>query len=99
MRIALATDHAGYPLKEMIVEELRSAGHDVFDLGTDGPGNPVDYPDVAEAACQTILEGSARCCFAEAVWGSLSWPTSSPEFGPDLATIRIRPARVWSMTT
>ncbi len=60
MRIALATDHAGFPLKDMIAEELRTAGHEVVDLGTDGPGNPVDYPDVAEAACRALLDGEAE---------------------------------------
>ncbi|MBT4012024.1 MAG: ribose-5-phosphate isomerase, partial [Planctomycetaceae bacterium] len=34
-RIAIASDHAGYPLKQVLGEELRNAGYDVLDLGTD----------------------------------------------------------------
>jgi ribose 5-phosphate isomerase B len=43
MRIALAADHAGYLLKDELVAWLREAGHDVSDLGTNGPES-VDYP-------------------------------------------------------
>jgi ribose 5-phosphate isomerase B len=43
MRIALAADHAGYPLKDELVRWLRELGHEVTDLGTNGP-EPVDYP-------------------------------------------------------
>lgn len=44
MRIALAADHAGYVLKDELVSWLRELGHDVADLGTNGP-EPVDYPE------------------------------------------------------
>jgi ribose 5-phosphate isomerase B len=44
MRIALAADHAGYLLKNELVAWLREQGHEVTDLGTNGP-EPVDYPE------------------------------------------------------
>ena len=43
MRIALAADHAGYVLKDELATWLRETGHDVIDLGTNGPES-VDYP-------------------------------------------------------
>ena len=43
MVIAMACDHAGYPLKITIKEHLKSRGIDVVDLGTDSE-DPVDYP-------------------------------------------------------
>ncbi|HEX5478283.1 MAG TPA: ribose 5-phosphate isomerase B [Dehalococcoidia bacterium] len=59
MRVAVATDHAGFPLKAPIIEELRSLGHDVVDLGTDST-EPVDYPDYAEAAGEAVRSGRAE---------------------------------------
>jgi ribose 5-phosphate isomerase B len=44
MRIALAADHAGYVLKDELAAWLREQGHEVTDLGTNGPES-VDYPD------------------------------------------------------
>jgi len=58
MRIAVATDHAGFPLKQPIIDELRALGHDVLDLGTDSEA-PVDYPDYAEAAGDAVRAGRA----------------------------------------
>jgi ribose 5-phosphate isomerase B len=34
MRIAIGADHAGYPLNERVIEELRNAGHELIDFGT-----------------------------------------------------------------
>jgi ribose 5-phosphate isomerase B len=59
MRIAVATDHAGFPLKQAIMDELRRLGHDVLDLGTDSEA-PVDYPDYAEAAGDAVRSGRAE---------------------------------------
>jgi ribose 5-phosphate isomerase B len=59
MRIAVAADHAGFPQKQVVIDELRSAGHQVTDLGTNDPTRPSDYPDLAVAACERILEGEA----------------------------------------
>lgn len=44
MRIALAADHAGYVLKDELAAWLREQGHEVTDLGTNGPES-VDYPE------------------------------------------------------
>jgi len=60
VRIAIAADHAGYPLKAVVVADLRAAGHDVTDLGTDDPSVPSDYPDVAERVCEAVRAGRAE---------------------------------------
>jgi ribose 5-phosphate isomerase B len=59
MKIAVASDHGGFPIKARIVEELRRMGHDVLDLGTNSP-DPVDYPDYAKAVSEAVLEGRAE---------------------------------------
>ncbi len=56
--IALASDHAGYELKMALVDELRSMGHEILDLGTDGPTS-VDYPDYGHALAQALVSGAA----------------------------------------
>ena len=48
MRIALAADHAGYLLKDELAAWLREQGHEVTDLGTNGPES-VDYPRIRRA--------------------------------------------------
>jgi ribose 5-phosphate isomerase B len=58
MRIACAFDHAGFPLKPLVLETVRAHGHDAIDLGTDST-DPVDYPDTARAACEAVLDGRA----------------------------------------
>jgi RpiB/LacA/LacB family sugar-phosphate isomerase len=59
MKIALAGDHAGYPLKERIKGFLLEIGHEVLDLGTCSTA-PVDYPDFAEAVGLALHEGRAE---------------------------------------
>jgi len=59
MIIAVASDHAGFPLKERVIEIARSLGHESIDLGTCST-EPVDYPDFAEAIAHTILNGKAE---------------------------------------
>lgn len=56
MRIAIATDHAGFPLKAPILELLRGAGHEVVDFGTMTP-EPIDYPDVIAPAARAVAAG------------------------------------------
>jgi ribose 5-phosphate isomerase B len=58
MRVVIGADHAGYDMKARVADVLREAGHDVLDVGTDGP-SPVDYPDYAEAVGRAVLEGRA----------------------------------------
>ena len=56
MKIAVAADHGGYPLKARIIRELTGSGNEVFDLGTNST-DPVDYPDYARAVAEAILQG------------------------------------------
>src|SRR5258707_1476110 len=58
MRIAIASDHAGFELKELLISRL-SAEPDltVVDLGTHAPTPPVDYPDYSKAAAQAVVRG------------------------------------------
>lgn len=57
MRIAIASDHAGFRYKTMLAEHLRSRGHLVVDFGTDSE-EPVDYPDFIRPAAEAVAEGS-----------------------------------------
>ena len=59
MRIAIATDHAGFPLKAPITDLLRAAGHEVVDFGTSTP-EPVDYPDVIAPAARAVAAGDCE---------------------------------------
>jgi ribose 5-phosphate isomerase B len=59
MRIALAADHAGYPLKDEIVRWLSEQGHDVTDLGTNGPES-VDYPEFGRKLADAVASGDAE---------------------------------------
>jgi len=59
MIIAVASDHAGFPLKERVIDIARSLGHESIDLGTCST-EPVDYPDFAEAIAHSILNGKAE---------------------------------------
>ena len=57
-RIAIASDHAAFVMKSELAEWLRAAGHEVLDLGTNGPES-VDYPDYGFALGQAIADGRA----------------------------------------
>ena len=59
MRIALAADHAGYLLKDELVRWLREQGHEVSDLGTNGPES-VDYPQFGARLAHAVAQGSAE---------------------------------------
>ena len=59
MRIACAFDHAGFPLKPVVLETLKTAGQEPVDLGTFST-EPVDYPDVARMAADAVLAGAAE---------------------------------------
>jgi len=56
MKIAVAADHGGFPIKARIIGELGREGHDVVDLGTNS-ADPVDYPDYAKAVAEAVLDG------------------------------------------
>ena len=57
MRIAVGADHAGVPLNEHIIGELRRSGHDVIDFGTHDSTEPDDYPDYARTVGESIQQG------------------------------------------
>jgi len=59
MRIAVASDHAGFPLKAEMIEIVAAHGHEVIDLGTDST-EPVDYPDYAEKLGRAIQDGQVE---------------------------------------
>ncbi len=56
--IAIASDHGGYDLKQLLIDDLRAKGFEVLDLGTHGPES-VDYPDYADLMAKAIGEGQA----------------------------------------
>jgi ribose 5-phosphate isomerase B len=58
MRVAVGSDHAGFPLKEDLVSFLAEQGHDVLDFGTDST-EPVDYPAFCAAAARAVADGRA----------------------------------------
>jgi ribose 5-phosphate isomerase B len=58
MRYAVGCDHAGFVLKEVLVGELQSQGHEVLDLGTHGPES-VDYPEYAAKVARSLQTGEA----------------------------------------
>ncbi|PVX29939.1 ribose 5-phosphate isomerase B [Sphingomonas pokkalii] len=66
-RIALASDHAAFAMKAELADWLRGLGHDVLDLGTNGPDS-VDYPDYGYRLGKAIETGEAT--FGVALCGS-----------------------------
>ena len=56
--IVMASDHAGYEMKEALKAEIRELGHEILDVGTDGPDS-VDYPDFGAAASRALRDGQA----------------------------------------
>ncbi len=58
MRLALASDHAGFELKNILAAHLREQGHEVADLGAHTKDS-VDYPDFGKAVAGAVVGGSA----------------------------------------
>lgn len=58
MRIAIASDHAGFELKEHVARRLRADGHAVEDYGVHDE-QPADYPDVGRPAARAVAHGKA----------------------------------------
>jgi len=58
MKIAIGADHAGFPLKDVVIRSVEAAGHTVLDLGTFDT-KPVDYPDYALAVGRALQRGEA----------------------------------------
>jgi ribose 5-phosphate isomerase B len=59
MRLAMSADHAGYEMKDALAAQLRTAGYEVADLGTNSAA-AVDYPDFAAAVAQAVAGGDAE---------------------------------------
>jgi|SRR5690348_15910772 len=59
MHIALAADHAGYLLKDELARWLQEQGHQVTDLGTNGPES-VDYPEYGARVANAVATGQAE---------------------------------------
>jgi len=93
MRIAIASDHAGYRLKERIKRHLEERGHEVVDFGTDSD-DAVDYPRfigpaalaVARRECERGIvfggSGNGEAMAANRVRGvrcALCWSIESAE--------------------
>lgn len=56
MRIAVGSDDAGFPIKQVVVEYLQERGIVVEDFGGES-GQPIDYPDVAFPVAEAVLAG------------------------------------------
>src|SRR5512141_1539057 len=65
MKVVVGFDHAGFPLKQTVLESVRKAGHEPIDVGTNS-ADPVDFPDYAEKVGRLIQSGEAErgilCC-------------------------------------
>lgn len=59
MRVAVGADHAGFPLKALVIQVVQAAGHEVLDLGA-FDAEPSDYPDFALAVGRALQEGRAE---------------------------------------
>jgi len=59
MKVAIAADHGGWPLKSTVLAAVRAAGHEPIDLGTHS-ADPVDYPDYAAAAARAVQRGEVE---------------------------------------
>ena len=59
MKLLIAADHAGFPLKEELRARLAAAGHEVVDLGACKVEREDDYPDYAEKLAEALRAGEA----------------------------------------
>ena len=66
MRVGIATDHGGFPLKQELASRLQAAGHQVVDFGADSLNPDDDYPDyvlpLAEAVAAGRVERGVAVC-------------------------------------
>jgi len=62
VKIAVASDHAGFPLKEQVADHLKGLGHEISDLGTDSEES-VDYPPFCAAAARAAVKGEVELAF------------------------------------
>jgi len=62
VKIAVASDHAGFALKQQVADHLRGLDHEVLDLGTDSEES-VDYPPFCAAAARAAVKGDVELAF------------------------------------
>lgn len=58
MKIVVGFDHAGFPLKQIVLDAIRKAGHEPIDVGTNS-ADPVDFPDYSEKVGRAVQNGQA----------------------------------------
>jgi RpiB/LacA/LacB family sugar-phosphate isomerase len=58
MKLVVGADHAGFPLKQLVIDTLTGLDHEVLDVGTYSL-EPVDFPDIASALSKAIVDGRA----------------------------------------
>lgn len=59
MKVAVGCDHAGFPVKEAVEEQVKALGHEVLDMGTYNTQS-VDYPDFAAKVALSVSSGQAE---------------------------------------
>ena len=59
MKIAMASDHAGYRYKTMLIRFLKNASHEIVDFGTNSDES-VDYPDYVRPAAEAVARGKVE---------------------------------------
>lgn len=59
MKIAVGCDHGGFPLKDVVIESVKAAGHEVVDVGTFS-ADAVDFPDFTKKVGEKIQSGEAE---------------------------------------
>ncbi len=59
MRIAVGTDHRGFPIRSKVIELVQRLGHEVVDVGTFSP-DAVDYPDIAAEVAHKVSHGEVE---------------------------------------
>lgn len=59
MKIIVGGDHAGFPLKQQVVNAIKNLGHEVEDFGCFS-SDPIDFPDITKKVCEAVLNGEAE---------------------------------------
>jgi len=59
MKVAVGFDHAGFLLKQTVLQAIREAGHEPIDMGTNST-DPVDFPDYSEKVGRAVQNGEAQ---------------------------------------
>jgi len=59
VKIAIGSDHAGFQYKSLLIDHLRSLGHEVVDFGTNSTAS-VDYPDFIRPAAAAVASGQCE---------------------------------------